>query len=128
MDCKGYDLIVIGSGPAGEKGAAQAAYFGRKVALIERSPALGGAVANTSIPFKALRETGQYLAGFRTRRLQGFEFRLKERATVRDFVSQEQALARDYRFRVATNLDNHDVDVVPARPRSSIPTRSRSGT
>ena len=37
-----YDLVVIGSGPAGEKGAAQAAYFGKKVALVERSPYLGG--------------------------------------------------------------------------------------
>ncbi|MCE3248319.1 MAG: pyruvate/2-oxoglutarate dehydrogenase complex, dihydrolipoamide dehydrogenase component [Geminicoccaceae bacterium] len=60
-----YDLIVIGGGVAGEKGAVQAAYFGKRVALIERSPALGGAVANTSIPFKALRETALYLAGFR---------------------------------------------------------------
>ena len=42
-----YDLIVIGSGPAGEKGAAQAAYFGKKVALIEKTPYLGGAAANT---------------------------------------------------------------------------------
>jgi NAD(P) transhydrogenase len=60
-----YDLIVIGGGVAGEKGAVQAAYFGKRVALIERSPALGGAVANTSIPFKALRETALYLAGLR---------------------------------------------------------------
>ena len=57
MNAARHDLIVIGSGPAGEKGAAQAAYFGKRVALIERAPALGGAVANTSIPFKALRET-----------------------------------------------------------------------
>jgi NAD(P) transhydrogenase len=112
MNVETYDLIVIGGGPAGEKGAAQAAYFGKKVALIERSPTLGGAVADTSIPFKALRETAQYLAGFRTRRLQGVEFRLKERPTLRDFISQEQALVRDYRFRVATNLDNHDIDLV----------------
>jgi NAD(P) transhydrogenase len=104
---------VIGGGPAGEKGAAQAAYFGKKVALIERSSTLGGAVAETSIPFKALRETAQYLAGFRTRRLQGIDFRLKERPTLRDFIAQEQALVRDYRFRVATNLDNHDIDLVP---------------
>ena len=44
-----YDLIVIGAGPAGEKGAAQAAYFGKRVALVERSPVFGGAVASTSI-------------------------------------------------------------------------------
>ena len=54
-----YDLIVIGAGPAGEKGAAQAAYFGKRVALVEKSPVVGGAVASTSIPFKALRERGR---------------------------------------------------------------------
>jgi pyruvate/2-oxoglutarate dehydrogenase complex dihydrolipoamide dehydrogenase (E3) component len=53
-----YDLIVIGSGPAGEKGAAQAAYFGKKVALIEREPFPGGAAANTgTLPLKTLCET-----------------------------------------------------------------------
>ena len=66
-----YDLIVIGAGPAGEKGAAQAAYFGKRVALVERSSVFGGAVASTSIAFKALRETALYLAGFRTRKLYG---------------------------------------------------------
>jgi NAD(P) transhydrogenase len=110
-----YDLIVIGGGPAGEKGAAQAAYFGKKVALVERSPALGGAVADTGIPFKALRESALYLVGFRTRKLQGIDFNLKESATLRDFIAQEHGLVRDYRFNVATNLDNHNVDVLPGQ-------------
>ena len=49
-------LIVIGSGPVGEKGTAQAAYFGKKVALIEREPFPGGAAANTgTLPSKRLR-------------------------------------------------------------------------
>jgi NAD(P) transhydrogenase len=106
-----YDLIVIGGGPAGEKGAAQAAYFGKKVALVEGSRNLAGAVANTGIPFKALRETALHLAGYRTRKLGGIDFHLDERATLRDFLTQEHALVRDLRFRVATNLDNHNVDV-----------------
>jgi NAD(P) transhydrogenase len=110
-----YDLIVIGGGVAGEKGAAQAAYFGKRVALIEQSPVLGGAVANTSIPFKALRETALYLAGFRTRNLRGIDIQLKERPTLRDFMSQEHALVRDFRFKVANNLDQHDVDIFPGR-------------
>src|SRR5947209_9784086 len=63
-----YDLIVIGSGPAGEKGAAQAAYFGKSVALIEREPVLGGACVNTgTIPSKTLRESALALSGFRQR-------------------------------------------------------------
>jgi NAD(P) transhydrogenase len=115
MSAAKRDLIVIGSGPAGEKGAAQAAYFGKRVALIEQAPTLGGAVANTSIPFKALRETALYLAGFRSRKLRGVNVQMKERATLRDFLSQEHGLVRDYRLKVVTNLDNHNVDVVPGR-------------
>ena len=46
-DVERFDLVVIGSGPAGEKGAAQAAYFGKKVALVEKAPALGGACVHT---------------------------------------------------------------------------------
>jgi NAD(P) transhydrogenase len=58
MDIKSFDLVVIGSGPGGEKGAAQAAYFGKKVALIEREDVLGGAAANTgTLPSKTLRES-----------------------------------------------------------------------
>ena len=54
-----YDVLVIGSGPAGEAGAVQAAFFGKKVALVEKEAVPGGAAANTgTIPSKALRETG----------------------------------------------------------------------
>lgn len=113
MNAAKHDLIVIGGGPAGEKGAAQAAYFGKRVALIEGAAALGGTVANTSIPFKALRETALYLAGFQTRGLQAVEVHTKEQTTLRDFLSKEHALVRDYQEKVRANLDNHHVDVVP---------------
>ncbi len=113
MKAARHDLIVIGGGPAGEKGAAQAAYFGKRVALIERAPSLGGTVANTSIPFKALRETALYVAGFKTRKLRGVDLHANEQATLRDFLSQERALVRDYQHKVMANLDHHHVDVVP---------------
>ena len=61
MEPKTYDLVIIGSGPAGEKGATQAAYFGKSVALIEKEPWLGGASANTgTLPSKTLRETALF--------------------------------------------------------------------
>ena len=67
-----FDLIVIGGGAAGEKGAVQAAFFGKKVALIEKEPHLGGAMVNTgTLPSKTLRETALYLSGFRQRGLHG---------------------------------------------------------
>src|SRR5436190_13414143 len=91
MDSKSYDLIVIGSGPAGEKGAAQAAYFGKRVALIEKEPVLGGAAANTgTLPSKTLRESALYLSGFRQRGLYGINFKLKDQVTARDFLYRER--------------------------------------
>src|ERR1041384_2699574 len=82
-----YDLVVIGSGPAGEKGAAQAAYFGKKVALVERSPHLGGAGINTgTVPSKTLRETALYFSGLRQRGLYGIDYSLKENLTIGDFL------------------------------------------
>jgi len=61
---KKYDLIVIGSGPAGEKGAAQAAFFGKRVIVIDSLPRPGGlAVSTGGIPTKAMREGAIYLSG-----------------------------------------------------------------
>src|SRR5437773_3449141 len=85
-----YDLIVIGSGPAGEKGAAQAAYFGKRVALVEKEPVLGGAATNTgTLPSKTLRESSLMLSGFRNRRLLGLEMGIKPQVTIADLMSRE---------------------------------------
>src|SRR5206468_11621274 len=63
-----FDMVVIGTGPAGEKGAAQAAYFGKRVAIVDRSSRPGGAGAiNAWVPSKTLREAALYLTGFRHR-------------------------------------------------------------
>lgn len=112
MEPKHYDLVVIGSGPAGEKGAAQAAYFGKKVALIEKQPVLGGAAANTgTLPSKTLRETALYLSGFRQRGLYGISFSLKDKVTARDFLYRERLVVQSERTRIAENLKRHKVDL-----------------
>lgn len=112
METKHYDLVVIGSGPAGEKGAAQAAYFGKRVALVEKEPSLGGAAANTgTLPSKTLRETALYLSGFRQRGLYGINFSLKDKVTARDFLYREQQVVQSERARIAENLKRHKVDV-----------------
>src|SRR3569833_1387172 len=88
-----YDLIVIGAGPAGEKGAAQAAYFGKSVCIIERAPKPGGAAVNTgTIPSKALRETALYFSGLRQRGLYGVDFQVKRNITISDFMFRERAV------------------------------------
>src|SRR5712692_1863985 len=111
MPAEKYDLIVIGSGPAGEKGAAQAAYFGKKVALVEKMMFLGGAAANTgTVPSKTLRETALFLTGFRQRQLFGLDFRgVKESVTVRDFLMRERLVKETERARIQENLKRHGV-------------------
>lgn len=107
-----YDLIVIGSGPAGEKGAAQAAYFGKRVALIERDAFLGGAAANTgTLPSKTLRETAVFLSGFRQRELFGLDVGLKKKVSVRDFMQRERLVKDEERLRIRDNLHRHHVDL-----------------
>ncbi|MBC7807068.1 MAG: Si-specific NAD(P)(+) transhydrogenase [Akkermansiaceae bacterium] len=113
-----YDLIVIGSGPAGEQGAVQAASFGKRVALIEKEPHLGGAAANTgTIPSKTLRETALYLSGFRQRGLYGIEANLRERATVQDFLHRERAVKETERKRIGANLHMHGITVFKGTAR-----------
>jgi NAD(P) transhydrogenase len=112
MDTKNYDLVVIGSGPAGEKGAAQAAYFGKSVAVVERESLVGGAAANTgTLPSKTLRETSLFLSGFRNRDLSGLNISLKKAPTVRDFMAHEQHVTADERYRILENLARHKVDL-----------------
>src|SRR5436305_1169665 len=98
METKHFNLVVIGSGPAGEKGAAQAAYFGKSVALIEKEHVLGGAAANTgTLPSKTLRETALFLSGFRNRDLSGVNISLKHQVTLRDFLVHEKHVVTDER-------------------------------
>src|SRR5258706_945261 len=86
-----YDLVVIGSGPAGEKGAAEAAYFGKKVALIEKAPHPAGAGINTwTAPSKTPRETALYFSGLLQRGLYGIDYSLKEVISVKDFMNGKQ--------------------------------------
>src|SRR6187549_1105953 len=92
-DVEKYDLIVIGAGPAGEKGAAQAAYFGKKVCIIERAPKPGGAAVNTgTIPSKTLRETALYFSGLRQRGLYGVDYSVKTDITISDFMFRERTV------------------------------------
>jgi NAD(P) transhydrogenase len=111
MERASYDLIVIGSGPAGEKGAAQAAYFGKKVALIERAARLGGTVASTGVPGKAMRETALYLSGFRGRDLHGVRLSYDGTITVDAFLRRGRVVREALSDWVGTNLDRHHIDV-----------------
>jgi NAD(P) transhydrogenase len=105
-----FDLVVIGSGPAGEKGAAQAAYFGKRVAIVERESVYGGAAANTgTLPSKTLRETSLTLSGFRNRGLYGVDLSLRRQTTIRDLMNREAVIVSAERDRIVENLDRHHI-------------------
>src|SRR5579859_3651231 len=89
-----YDLVVVGVGPAGEKGAAQAAYFGKRVLVVERAPAPGGAAVHTgTLPSKTLRETALFLSGHRQAELYGINVTLdKDRAVPRLMSSKDHVI------------------------------------
>lgn len=86
-----YDLVVIGSGPGGQKAAIAAAKLGRSVAVIERGRMLGGVCVNTgTIPSKTLREAVVYLTGMNQRELYGASYRVKEKITPADLLARTQ--------------------------------------
>ena len=113
-----YDLIVIGSGPAGEKGAAQAAYFGKRVCLIERAPKPGGAAVNTgTIPSKTLRETALYFSGLRQRGLYGVDLRVKQNITISDFMHRERAVIESAWNLIEENIEKHGIHTIQGTAR-----------
>ena len=108
-----FDLVVIGGGAAGEKGAVQAAFFGKKVALIEKEPVLGGAMVNTgTLPSKTLRETALCLSGFRQRGLDGVTLALGRAARVEEFLFRLDRVMKAERARMDANLKKHGVTVL----------------
>jgi NAD(P) transhydrogenase len=111
-----FDMVVIGSGPAGEKAAAQAAYFGKRVAVVERSPAPGGAaVSNAGIPTKTLRETAMYITGFRRREVYGLRLTLDPEATFAQLRTRTAQVIETMTEAVRVNLERHAVEFVPGR-------------
>src|SRR5579859_1023403 len=107
-----YDLLVLGGGPAGEKGAAQAAYFGKRVAIVERAPEPGGACVHTgTLPSKTLREAALVLSGYRNRDLYGIRLELDRKNATPRLLSRKDAVRRLEVERIHWNLDRHGVQI-----------------
>jgi NAD(P) transhydrogenase len=93
MEANTYDLVVIGSGPAGQKGAICAAKLRKKVAIIDRMRTMGGVCVHTgTIPSKTLREAVLYLSGFRQRSFYGRGYVLKDRIAMSDLTFRALAV------------------------------------
>ncbi|HEY8748367.1 MAG TPA: Si-specific NAD(P)(+) transhydrogenase [Tepidisphaeraceae bacterium] len=96
-----YDLVVIGSGPAGQKAALSAAKLGKRVAVIERTASVGGVCIHTgTIPSKAMREAVLHLTGLRERSLYGDSYAVKQHITMSDLLYRSQHVVK------------HEVDVI----------------
>ena len=90
-----YDLLVIGSGPGGQKAAIAAAKLGKRVAVAERRDMMGGVCVNTgTIPSKTLREAVLYLTGFAQRDMYGASYRVKSEITIGDLLARTAARRR----------------------------------
>ena len=125
-----YDLVILGSGPAGEKAAVHAAYHGFKVAVVEKSSRVGGAGVNTgTLPSKTLKETALYLSGEQYKGLYSVERKLAHDPSAADFLFRERYVVNtegedlrlellrkkvDLYFGFGRFLDPHRVEVVGA--------------
>jgi len=108
-----YDLIVVGGGPAGEKGAVQAAYFGKRVLVVEREAEPGGAAVHTgTLPSKTLRETAIFLSGYRQRELYGVRVAVDAGLAVPRLLSRKNAVRELEVQRIHWNFQRHGVDLV----------------
>jgi NAD(P) transhydrogenase len=104
-----FDLLVLGSGPAGQKAAIQAAKLGRRVAVVERRDMVGGVCTNTgTIPSKTLREAVVYLTGMTQRTLYGASYRIKDEITIEDlFLRTNTVMGREIDVIRAQLARNH---------------------
>ncbi|MEQ9348973.1 MAG: FAD-dependent oxidoreductase, partial [Alphaproteobacteria bacterium] len=92
-----FDLVVIGSGPGGQRAAVQAAKLGKRVAVVERKAVVGGVCINTgTIPSKTLREAALHLSGYRERSVYGASYAVKDRITMDDLLFRtDQVIERE---------------------------------
>ena len=118
MEASRFDLVVLGSGPAGQKAAIQAAKVGASVAVVERRDPIGGVCANTgTIPSKTLREAAIYLTGLSERGLYGQSYRVKEEITIEDLIWRtQQVMAREVDV-IRNQLARNHVRVLPGQGR-----------
>lgn len=118
MDERSYDLVVIGSGPAGQKGAIAAAKLGKRVAMVDRRGTLGGVSLHTgTIPSKTLREAVLYLSGFRQRPFYGKDYTLKERISVEDLNFRIRAVVERELEVVRSQLKRNGVTLIDGLAR-----------
>src|ERR1700688_3441648 len=108
-----YDMIVIGSGPAGQRAAIQAAKSGKKVALIEKREVIGGVCINTgTIPSKTMREAVIHFSGFHYQAIYGMNYRVKEKISMADLSFRVQHVIKTEVDVTQAQLSRNNVEML----------------
>jgi len=118
MDPNFYDLVVVGSGPAGQKGAICAAKLRKKVAIIERKRTIGGVCVHTgTIPSKTFREAVLYLSGLRQRAFYGRGYALKDQISMQDLAFRADAVMAKEIEVIKAQLRRNQITVLEGNAR-----------
>lgn len=122
MTVREYDLIVIGSGPAGEKAAIEAARLRKSAAIIERHSVQGGVCIHTgTIPSKTLRETVMYISGLRQRTVHGLLTKVKSDVSIRELMYRKGQVIQQELEVIQQNMARYRIEVIHGTGRISDP-------
>ena len=109
-----YDMVVVGSGPAGQKAAVQAAKLSRRVAIIEKARQLGGASLNTgTLPSKTLKDTIEYIHGLHRRGLAQLGTALTRQLTLPDLMTRKDQVIETEVVVITHQLQRNHIDIIP---------------
>src|SRR6202000_2470733 len=121
-----YDIIIIGSGPAGQRGSIYATKQGKKVAVVERMRSVGGVCVNTgTIPSKTMREAVLHLSGFEYQGIYGVNYHVKEKISMSDLGFRVNQVIKTESDVMQAQLNRNGVEVVNGRGSFLSPTQVR---
>src|ERR1700760_4398915 len=108
-----FDMIVVGSGPAGQRAAIHGAKSGKKVAVVEQREVVGGSCINTgTIPSKTMREAVLHLSGYNYQNIYGVNYRLKDKITMADLAFRVQHVIKTEIDVTQAQLSRNNVDLL----------------
>src|ERR1700744_3172055 len=108
-----YDLLIIGSGPAGQRAAIYANKLGKRAAVVERMRTIGGVSVNTgNIPSKTMREAVLHLSGYNYRSIYGMNYKVKEKITMADLAFRVQHVIKTEIDVTEAQLSRNGVEVL----------------
>src|SRR5271167_3000713 len=108
-----FDMIVLGSGPAGQRAAIQAAKSGKRVAVVEKAVCVGGVCINTgTIPSKTMREAVLHLSGYNYQNIYGVNYRVKEKISMADLAFRVQHVIRTEIDVTVAQLSRNNIEVL----------------